>query len=79
MTAATMGKSTASSRKVVGSTASLFCAHAAEDSCLSVPLVMNEGECLDLSPLRPSEFTNKIRGIADEIRRSYARSLGGQH
>lgn len=61
---------------VVGSSASLFCAHAIEDSCLWVPVILHGDECLGLPPLSPSEFSAKIWGIIDEIRQSSAQASG---
>ena len=61
---------------VIGSSASLFCAHAIEDSCLWVPVISHGDECLGLPPLSPSEFSAKIWGIIDEIRQSSAQASG---
>lgn len=61
---------------VIGSSASLFCAHAIEDSCLWVPVISHGDECLGLPPLSPSEFSEKIWGIIDEIRQSSAQASG---
>lgn len=41
---------------VVGSRASVFCAHAVEDGCWWLPVVRDGKECLGSSALRPSEF-----------------------
>lgn len=41
---------------VVGSPASVFCAHAVEDGCWWLPVVRQGEECLGSSALRPSEF-----------------------
>lgn len=62
---------------VVGSSASLFCAHAIEDSCLWVPVILHGDECLGLPPLSPSEFADKIQRIIDEIRQCSAGAVGG--
>ena len=53
---------------VVGSPASLFCAHAIEDSCLWVPVILHGDECLGKPPLRPREFADTLRRLLDEIR-----------
>jgi len=62
---------------VAGSSASLFCAHAIEDSCLWVPVVLNGDECLGLPPLRPGEFSEKIRAMIHEIKEHSVRAVGG--
>lgn len=41
---------------LVGSAASVFCAHAVEDGCLWLPVVRHGEECLGSSALRPGEF-----------------------
>lgn len=41
---------------VVGSPASVFCAHAVEDGCWWLPVVRHGKECLGASALGPSEF-----------------------
>jgi hypothetical protein len=64
---------------VVGSVASLFCAHPIEDSCLWVPVVVNGEECLGVPTLRPSEFTETIRRIVDEIKVSSDRTIAATH
>lgn len=64
---------------VVGSVASLFCAHPIEDSCLWVPVVLNGDECLGAPTLRPSEFTETIRRLVDEIRVSSDRAIAVTH
>lgn len=61
---------------VAGSSASLFCAHVIEDSCLWVPVILHGDECLGLPPLSPSEFSEKIWRIIDEIRQSSAQASG---
>lgn len=53
---------------VSSSCASLFCAHAIEDSCLWVPVIVHGGECLGKPPLRPREFAETLRRMVDEIR-----------
>jgi hypothetical protein len=53
---------------VISSSASLFCAHAVEDSCLWVPVIVHGGECLGKPPLRPREFAATLRRIVVEIR-----------
>ena len=50
-----------------GSSTSLFCAHAIEDSCLWLPVVLKGDECLGAPPLRPKEFAEKLEQILDEI------------
>lgn len=64
---------------VIGSVASLFCAHPIEDGCLWVPVVLNGEECLGVPPLRPSEFTETIRRIVDEIKVSPDRAIAATH
>lgn len=41
---------------LVGSRASVFCAHAVEDGCWWLPVMRDGEECLGSSALRPSEF-----------------------
>jgi hypothetical protein len=41
---------------VVGSSASVFCAHAVEDGCWWLPVVRHGEECLGAPALRPGEF-----------------------
>ena len=41
---------------VLGSPASVFCAHAVEDGCWWLPVVRQGKECLGESALRPGEF-----------------------
>jgi hypothetical protein len=64
---------------VVGSVASMFCAHPIEDSCLWVPVVLNGAECLGAPPLGPSEFSEAIRQIVDEIKVSSNRETITTH
>lgn len=65
---------------VVGSVASVFCAHPIEDSCLWVPVVLNGDECLGGAPtLRPSEFSQAIRRIVDQIGVSSDRAIAATH
>jgi hypothetical protein len=52
---------------VISSSASLFCAHSLEDSCLWVPVILHGGECLGAPPLRPREFAKTLNGIVDEL------------
>jgi hypothetical protein len=61
---------------IVGSATSLFCAHAVEDSCLWVPVVLNGDECLGLPPLHPNEFTERIGAIIKDIRRPSTCAVG---
>ena len=55
---------------VVASRASLFCAHAIEDSCLWVPVILRGEECLGRSPLRPREFAGTLQRIVEELKSS---------
>lgn len=55
---------------VISSSASLFCAHAIEDSCLWVPVIVHGDECLGKPPLRPREFADTLSQLVDEIRSS---------
>jgi hypothetical protein len=41
---------------VIGSRASVFCAHAVEEGCWWLPVVRHGQECLGNSALRPNEF-----------------------
>lgn len=53
---------------VISSSASLFCSHAIEDSCLWLPVIERGGECLGKPPLRPREFAETLRRMVDEIK-----------
>ena len=53
---------------VISCSASLFCSHAIEDSCLWVPVIVHGRECLGKPPLRPREFAEMLRRIVIEIR-----------
>lgn len=53
---------------VISSSASLFCSHAIEDSCLWVPVIVHGGECLGKPPLRPREFAETLKRMVDEIK-----------
>lgn len=48
---------------LVGTSASLFCGHAIEDSCLWVPVVIEGKERFGDPPLRPREFSETLRQI----------------
>lgn len=52
---------------LLGSPVSMFCAHAIEDSCLWLPVMLKGDECLGKPPLRPKEFAEKLGQILDEI------------
>lgn len=54
----------------IASSASLFCAHAIEDSCLWIPVILRGEECLGEPPLRPREFARMLRRLVDEIKSS---------
>lgn len=45
---------------LVGSPASVFCAHAVEDGCWWLPVVRHGEECWGASALRPNEFRNLL-------------------
>lgn len=45
---------------VVGSPASVFCAHAVEDGCWWLPVVRHGTECWGAPALRPGEFRNLL-------------------
>lgn len=53
---------------VISSSASLFCSHAIEDSCLWLPVIVHGGECLGKPPLRPKEFAETLKRMVDEIK-----------
>lgn len=53
---------------VIRSSASLFCSHAIEDSCLWLPVIVHGGECLGKPPLRPGEFAKTLKRMVDEIK-----------
>jgi len=53
---------------VISSSASLFCSHAIEDSCLWLPVIVHGDECLGKPPLRPREFAETLKRMVDEIR-----------
>lgn len=55
---------------VVGSPASVFCAHAVEDGCWWLPVVRHGEECLGASALRPSEFRNLLEEMLTAIKSS---------
>jgi hypothetical protein len=48
---------------LLGSPVSMFCAHAIEDSCLWLPVMLKGSECLGEPPLRPKEFAEKLGQI----------------
>lgn len=59
---------------MAGSSASLFCAHAVEDGCLWVPVILKGSECLGTPPLHPSEFAERLTQMVDEIKLSRGRA-----
>jgi len=55
---------------LIGSTASLFRAHAVEDSCWWLPTVRHGRKCLGIPAFRPTEFAIALERIVEEIRSS---------
>lgn len=64
---------------LLGLPVSMFCAHAIEDSCLWLPVMLKGSECLGEPPLRPKEFTEKLGQILDEIGPHERRRTGAAH
>lgn len=59
---------------VVGSSASVFCAHAVEDSCWWLPVVRQGEECLGASALRPNEFRTLLEETLGTMKSSRTRA-----
>jgi len=55
---------------VIGSSASVFCAHAVEGGCWWVPVVRYGEKCLGVSALRPDEFAEILGRMLEEIKSS---------
>lgn len=55
---------------VIGSSASVFCAHTVEGGCWWVPVVRHGAKCLGVSALRPDEFAEILGRMLDEIKSS---------
>lgn len=53
---------------VKGSTASVFRAHAVENSCWWVPAIRQGKNCFGMPALRPNEFAETLRSMSDQTR-----------
>ncbi len=59
---------------LVGSPASVFCAHAVEDGCWWLPVVRQGEECLGASALRPNEFRMLLEETLGAMKSSRTRA-----
>jgi hypothetical protein len=57
---------------LIGSSASLFRAHAVEDGCWWLPAVVHGERCLGTPALRPAEFAKELEFMVQKIRASSA-------